>query len=465
MDSAPGGIQLTEYISVPPPEEPPENSETPEELDESSDEDDLSKDLEDLLDRVKKLEEANEELEDDLKKKFVVPGTSGATVKLGGRIHLDYWAFPGADAGAAAFEGENPQDRFTFRRIRPFVSGKITENMFYKLDMELGDPNDFEFRDVIIGFSDIPFFQTIQIGNQKRPYGLDHLNSSNSNIFLERPMVVEAFNEDARRLGIAAYGVSCDERWNWRYGIYNLERIQDDGTYIGDHYQLEITGRLANTYWWQCDGRNYAHWAISGAVAEPDGDGGPSHSNEGRFRTRPEARTSQRWLNTGRIAGADTYELLGLEKVVNVGPVQVVGELQNIWLQRSPGDDLHFWGGYAYVSYFLTGEHMPWDREDGILGRPEPFCPFFYDKHGCRYCKRGIGAWQVAVRYSHLDISDNDILGGIGDSVTCSVNWYWNANARLQFDYVRGWINDHAPVNGQSDAQYDIIGVRSVVLF
>ena len=181
--------------------------------------------------------------------------------------------------------------------------------------------------------------QTLLIGNQKRPYGLDHLNSSRYNVFLERPFIIESFNEDARRIGVASYGVSDDQSWNWRYGVYNMEKAHPDGQYVGDHYQLEVAGRLANTAWYdECtDGRSYMHWAVSGTIAHPDGTGGPTNSNESRFHTRPEARTSRRWLNTGRIAGANTYGLLGLEGVVNLGPTQVVAEWQNIRLDRTTG--------------------------------------------------------------------------------------------------------------------------------
>jgi len=73
--------------------------------------------------------------------------------------------------------------------------------------MEFAGGNDSEFRDAYIRVKDVSWLQTVLIGNQKRPYGLDHLNSSRHNVFLERPFVIEAFNQDARRLGIVSYGV------------------------------------------------------------------------------------------------------------------------------------------------------------------------------------------------------------------------------------------------------------------
>ena len=98
-------------------------------------------------------------------------------------------------------------------------------------------------KDMYIGWDNLPVLGRLLIGNQKRPLGLDHLNSSRFNIFMERPLVVEAFNEDARRFGIAAYNVSDDQRYNWRYGAYALENMVDDGEIIGDSRQWSVNAR------------------------------------------------------------------------------------------------------------------------------------------------------------------------------------------------------------------------------
>ena len=114
-------------------------------------------------------------------------------------------------------------------------------------------------------------------------------------------------------------------------------------------------------------------------AARPDGDvlPGDSNGNEARFRTRAEARSDNRWLNTGRIAGATDYEILGLESILNVGALQVVGEYQHNWTQRDGGADLEFHGGYVYVAYALTGEHVPYDRSKSSIGTLQPFENFF----------------------------------------------------------------------------------------
>ena len=133
-------------------------------------------------------------------------GASRNTVKLSGRVHADYWGIPGSDQVIADLEGDpaGPQDRIGFRRMRFGVKGDIAPNMNYKIEMEFAGGNKSEFRDAYLGFKNLPKMGTLLIGNQKRPYGLDHLNSSRYNVFLERPFVIESFNQDARRFGVVS---------------------------------------------------------------------------------------------------------------------------------------------------------------------------------------------------------------------------------------------------------------------
>ena len=426
----------------------------------------FSNNLADLEEVVAEQGEEIDELKSALKKK-VNPGNSKSTMKVSGRIHADYWAFPEHDDVIEGLEKGNPQDRFGFRRMRFGVAGKLPANMLYKIEMEFAGGNKSEFRDAYLGWDDLPYVQTLLLGNQKRPYSLDHLNSSRYNVFLERPFVIEAFNQDSRRFGLCSYGDSDDLAWNWRYGVYNTNLIQADCQAINDHYQLEFAGRLANTYWYdECsDGRGYGHWAIAGTHAEVDGG-----SDETRFLHRPEARSSSKWLSTGTVADADNYNLIGAEAVLNLGALQVVAEYQSLWLQRDAGDTVNYHGGYIYAAYFLTGEHMPWDRESGTLDRIKPFEDFFLVKTCNGGIGRGWGAWQVAARWSYADFGESVGVGtqlpasqfGVeGEALTVGLNWYWTQCARLQFNWLHGEITTAAATTGD----YDIVGARFMVDF
>jgi phosphate-selective porin OprO and OprP len=399
------------------------------------------------------------------------PANGKPTQKWTGRVHYDYWVFPDDDPLPNFLETGNPtvgpRDFAGFRRLRFGVKGDITDTMLYKIEMDFAAPNGIAFKDAYLGWDELPILRTVLLGQQKRPYGLDTLNSSRYNVFMERPYHVEAINQDARRFGLQSYGLSEDKRWNWRYGYFLMDDLSKVGGQYTDNYQSEFAGRVANTIWYDesSGGRGYAHWAVSGSAAFPGG--GP----DGRFATRPEARTRNKWFDTGAIAGANRYQHVGFEGVVNVGALQVVGEYQTVNVERTTGPNLNFGGYYVYAAYFLTGEHTPWERKSGTIGRVKPFENFFLVKtrHGRR--GGGWGAWQIAARYSHGDFSDDNIYGGVGDSMTFGLNWWWTPYSRMQFNYIYGSIDQRAAVGGApltgafTSGDYNIFGTRFMVDF
>ena len=437
-----------------------------------------------LLDRMEAMEAELATLKADKGKKTTkVSSPTKPTQKWTGRIHADYWGYPNDSPGIGFFEhpdpgtvgdpnpafGTDPEDRFAFRRIRLGLQGNILETMLYKAEVDFNNPGRPEYKDVYLGWTELPFNQTLLLGNQKRPLGLDHLNSSRYNVFMERPLVVEAFNEDARRIGLAMYGYTEDELFHWRYGIYSLENTSTDGRLIGDSLQMSGNFRLSSSPWYDytSDGRGYFHWAVAGMFAKPDGDASAAdtNNNEARFRTRGENRSDQRWLNTNRITNADWYEIAAVESILNIGPLQIVGEYQANWVQRDAADTLFYHGAYVYISYFLTGEYQPYDRTRGIIGRVKPYENFFLVDRCSGGRGWGLGALQVAARYSYLDLSDDDVLGGVGNNVTLGLNWFWTAYSKVQFNYIYGQITDHAPVGGYTDGNYHVYGARFMVDF
>jgi phosphate-selective porin OprO/OprP len=71
----------------------------------------------------------------------------------------------------------------------------------------------------------------------------------------------------------------------------------------------------------------------------------------------------------------------------------------------------------------------------------------------------------VAVRYSYLDVTDGDIAGGIGESVTGAINWFFTPYSKLQFNLIYGDIHDHEPVGGYTSGHYLIAGTRLAIEF
>ncbi len=72
--------------------------------------------------------------------------------------------------------------------------------MFYKLDFEFSNPNNSKLLDAYVGLREVPLLQTVLIGNQVRPLGLEVFSSSKNSVFMENALVFGASNVDARRI-------------------------------------------------------------------------------------------------------------------------------------------------------------------------------------------------------------------------------------------------------------------------
>jgi phosphate-selective porin OprO/OprP len=426
-------------------------------------------DVSGLAERVEALERARQE-EAAAEKSHAAADAAKPTVRITSRLHADYWGFPDVDPAVGLLEDADgdPNDRVLFRRVRLGIEGEIPDNMLYKLEMEFGDPSNPQVKDAYIGWIDLPVLESVYLGNQKRPYGLDNLNSANANVFLERPLAVAGLCQDPRRWGLTSNGVSANERFNWRYGCFLSQDMQNLGvneTSLTEDFQAELAGRLADTFWYDeaADGRYYGHWAIAGRYGSADGT--DPVNNTARFQTRPEARTTELWFDTGSIAGAEGYSLLALENVWNWGPLNLTGEALSAWVDRPGLDDVQCYGAYAQVSWVLTGEHHPWDRATGTLEPLRPFENFWLVRTRRGETAAGWGAWEVAVRYSYADFSDEGFFGGEGRQLTLGLQWFWNEYCRVQCNYVFGTIadrfNDNDPAQPRN-GDYQMAGVRFI---
>ena len=100
------------------------------------------------------------------------------------------------------------------------------------------------------------------------------------------------------------------------------------------------------------------------------------------------------------------------------------------------------------MSYFLTGEHRGYDRRFGVFDRPTVAENAFFVKGEDGHCKYGLGAWELAYRFSYLDLNSHGINGGILPQHTVGLNWYLNDNLKVQFNY----LNANREVTGPSNS-------------
>jgi phosphate-selective porin OprO/OprP len=180
-----------------------------------------------------------------------------------------------------------------------------------------------------------------------------------------------------------------------------------------------------------------------------------------RYRARPEtAVIDTRFVDTGDLDAENADLLIGEFAAVR-GPWNFVAEYFWNPVELDEGH-VDFSGYYALVSYFLTGETRPYNPLKGGFGAVKPLDPLDFQNG------TGIGAWEVALRYSFLDLDQDDegIDGGRERNITMGLNWYPISAMRVMLDYT--WANiDDRTVNGVdlNDEAVHIVQSRFQVAF
>jgi phosphate-selective porin OprO/OprP len=394
--------------------------------------------------------------------------SEGWTVKWGGRVMFDYVMFADQDAANLAEFGDL-DNYFEVRRLRFEAAGTGYGVYDFKVQLDFEPENNFTVRnsagtgsvtigaeavaikDVYVGIHEIPMLGYVRFGNFYEPIGLESQTSSKYITFMERSLPV-IFARD-RRIGAAFFNNNEDNSLGWAFGVYFPDVNELTKEQITDNPGTDIAGRVWGSPYYAADGRYVLHWGAA-YVYQNTGD------DTLRFRTRPETHEESEFLDTGSFASDENHRM-GLEGAVVYGPLSFQSEFYYLHAEglgaQGPVD---FHGAYAYVSYFITGEHRPYERKEGIFGRVKPLSNFFIvDTCGGRCA--GWGAWEVAARWSYVDLNDADLAAdGAGElhDFTLGVNWYWTSHTKWMFNYIHAF-NERNDV-GRNDADILAVSLR-----
>ena len=115
-------------------------------------------------------------------------------------------------------------------------------------------------------------------------------------------------------------------------------------------------------------------------------------------------------------------------------------------------------GRLCRASYFLTGEHRAYKKSRGVFSRVTPNNSF-------NPSKGKWGAFEVAARYSYLDLNDGAVNGGEQQDVTVGLNWHLYSNVKLMANYVHADVKDAGSTNANAPGNLDIFQMRSQIEF
>ena len=177
---------------------------------------------------------------------------------------------------------------------------------------------------------------------------------------------------------------------------------------------------------------------------------------------RPELRIDPTsLLTTGAIANVQDAQVYSGEVAANYGPLLVQAEYFYYNIDRSLGlSSLNFNGGYVEAGYVLTGETRAYSDPKAVYLGVIPKEPFSWSSGGW-------GAWEIAARYSVIDLNDrlgfaDGVAGGKQTIFTAGLNWYVNRNVRFMLNYLHGWLDKPVSATNLADAgsQFDAVATR-----
>ena len=381
---------------------------------------------------------------------------------VGGRFHFDGAWYAAEDQVETGPGGVGPlDDAVNFRRARVRLEGTLYDNIDFLSEYDFINQRDDRGNFVGSGIFDaylevtrVPLLGRVRAGHFREPFSYEALTSGNDLMFLERSLLQDAF-VPFRNMGVMVWNGLLEDRLTWWVGGFfanasNINATQaQDGGYAG-------TARVGWCPYYEDEGRRAWHLGAAYSYRKTVADA-LGRLDFTSFSARPECRVvAPVFASTGLIA-TPRYQVLGLETALVWGRFQIQSEYMAavvddaLWpyVGGSPRGQAFFHGVYVQGSCFLTGESRAYNLQEKRPSRLRPLENFLVvgDEDSLCPSRCGWGAWEVALRYSHLDLNDAGIRGGVLDDVTVGLNWYLNPNTKVQWNYILVWREAANPLS------------------
>ncbi|MGR8997634.1 MAG: OprO/OprP family phosphate-selective porin [Gammaproteobacteria bacterium] len=393
----------------------------------------VREDLELKTNEIKALQEHMAEAEKvklTLDKKGVTFETADKDFKfnLGGRIQTDAnYSVNGNYIGA---EGSNKDkqidanDGTEVRRARIDFTGTFYKDWNFKTQVDFAD-NSVAVKDLFVQYTGLDFM-SVTGGQQKQNFSRELQESSNDLMFTERSLmnVLNAPVVD-RAIGLN-FQTSAKKGYFGQLGFYGDTIAANKNNGKADE-GWGINGRALYAPIEEKTKVLYA--GIAGNYRQPNAN--DQVMDKGLVYEYETDHMSNLFLIETNIKGVNNISMLGLETAGLYGPYSVGAEYTHTWLSRKGNNDnLDFDGWYVDAAWTITGESRKYKQ--GKFYKVSPAKNFSF-KNGTW------GAFELAARYSGVDLNDGSFHGGRMHNFTTALNWYFNDNIRLMADWTRAF--------------------------
>lgn len=274
---------------------------------------------------------------------------------------------------------------------------------------------------------EIPFGEKsgwLTIGKQKEGVGHEYVAPGTQLMFMERGSGVPMFVKQ-RNFGVRYSNSVLKQRMTYTLGFFNnwLEKGNDKSF---SENGTQVTARITGLPQYSSD-RDLLHLGIGFRHAKAPGD-------KLSYKAKPEVNTAPSYLSSGSF-DASKSDILMLEFIKVNGPVSLIAEYMNDFVKSNVNGNPNFTYWQVGGSWFITGENRKYNKNNGNLGKLIPKKNFKFRKGS------GPGTFELGVRYTHSNLTDQSIKGGEFGRFTTALSWYPNAHFRYSINYGHGRLD------------------------
>lgn len=316
-------------------------------------------------------------------------------------------------------------DGTEMRRSRLSLSGTFLKDWQYRVEYEFATGAS-ALTDAYVAYNARKPV-TVTLGQFKPPFGMEALSQDKSATFMERALPFYLLSP----LIVRAPGAMLGTSWSSGSVAVGVFGEPVGNAQSGD----EGYGAAARATWAPYfAGTRVLHVGAGAQWRAPTKDNssnamGPRFETV-RFRAKPESNIlAQRFVDTGELRSVDDFNIAGVELAGAWDAISLQTEFQRVRVSRDSGfGALDFTSSYAQLAWTLTGEARPYRMDRGVFEGIKPVKSFGKD---------GWGAFEVAARYSEIDLNDSSITGGRERNATAALSWYLNSLLRVSANYVK----------------------------
>ena len=155
-----------------------------------------------------------------------------------------------------------------------------------------------------------------------------------------------------------------------------------------------------------------------------------------QITARPEAHLAPVLVDTGLLLADRAYTVM-LEAAFVNGPFSLQTEYGLKRLRMLETENPLFKSFYVMATYSITGEQRVYDHGNGTFRRIVPTREFGGGSGGW-------GAFEIAVRFSGIDLNEKEIMGGELHDLGFALNWYPTHTTRVMGNVIRAKREDAA---------------------